>query len=150
MKETENKILADVNGAVYTLGIASQLSGIPAHSIRQYIEKGLLIPFKRDSMRHLFSMNDISRLKHIHHLIQDRGLNFAGIRALLSMVPCWKIKECAKKDSQECKGILMAYQPCWEASKKSLACKNENCRECEVYTCLSNSAELKSVLRELF
>lgn len=149
MKETENQVLADVNRAVYTLGIASQLSGIPAHSIRQYIEKGLLIPFKCESKRHLFSMNDISRLKHIHELIQDRGLNFAGIRALLSMVPCWKIKECGEKDSQKCKRYLMDYQPCWEASKKSLACKNKNCRECKVYTCLSNSAELKSVIRAL-
>ena len=35
-----------VNDPVYTLGIASKLSGIPAHSIRQYIDRGLLIPYK--------------------------------------------------------------------------------------------------------
>jgi len=32
---------------VYTLGVASDLSRIPVHSIRQYIDKGLMIPFKK-------------------------------------------------------------------------------------------------------
>ena len=43
---------------LYTLGIASQLSEIPAHSIRQYIDEGLIIPFKLESKRHLFSQQD--------------------------------------------------------------------------------------------
>ena len=52
-----------------------------AHSIRKYIEKGLILPYKRDNKRHLFCMNDVTRLKHIHSLIHDQGLNFAGIRS---------------------------------------------------------------------
>jgi DNA-binding transcriptional MerR regulator len=66
MREMNKEISADANRALLTLGITSKLSGIPVHSIRQYIEKGLLIPFKLDNKRHLFSMNDVSRLKHIH------------------------------------------------------------------------------------
>lgn len=149
MKEVEHIIEADANQPVLTMGVTSRLSGIPTHSIRQYIVNGLLIPYKRENKRHLFSLNDVSRLKHIHYLIQDKGLNFSGIRALLSMVPCWKIKQCAKMDSKECEGYLMDYQPCWEASKKGVACKNTDCRECDVYTCLSKTAGLKSILREL-
>jgi DNA-binding transcriptional MerR regulator len=33
-------------------------SGIPVHSIRQYIDKGLIIPFKKESNRNLFSQVD--------------------------------------------------------------------------------------------
>jgi len=36
------EISADANHAMLTLGITSKLSGIPVHSIRQYIEKGLI------------------------------------------------------------------------------------------------------------
>jgi len=34
---------------VYTLSITADLSGIPVHLIRQYIDKGFMIPFKIES-----------------------------------------------------------------------------------------------------
>ena len=137
------------NQAVFTLGITSKLSGIPAHSIRQYIDRGLLIPYKLDSMRHLFSSDDVNRLKHIHDLIQDRGLNFAGIRSLFSMVPCWAIVKCSEKDREKCEAYRNTLSPCWDASNKGVACKNRDCRECKVYTNFSQSGDLKSVIKEL-
>ena len=139
----------EVNQSLLTLGISSRLSEIPAHSIQQYINKGLLIPLKLDSNRHLFSHSDISRLKNINILLQKKGLNFAGIRALLAMIPCWAINGCSKQDRLECNAYQTDSIPCWEASEKGRACRNKNCRECEVYTCLSNSTDLKAVLREL-
>ena len=33
---------------IYTLAVASRLSETPTHSIRQYIDKGLIIPLKTD------------------------------------------------------------------------------------------------------
>jgi len=135
---------------VYTLSIASHLSNIPAHSIRQYIDKGLILPFKLDSNRHLFSPGDIDRLKNIHILIQERGLNFAGIRALMAMIPCWAVRDCSKNDRESCNAYTSDFEPCWEASEKGRVCRNENCRECKVYRGLSEQHELKAVLRTLF
>jgi len=134
---------------VYTLSIASRLSDIPAHSIRQYIDRGLLIPFKLDSKRHLFSPNDINRLNHIHLLIHEQGLNFAGIKALMAMIPCWAIRPCSESDRQSCNAYSGNTFPCWEASEKGRVCKNENCRECDVYKILSEEVNLKSVIRSL-
>ena len=144
-----DQVEAGANEAVYTLGVTSKLSGIPAHSVRQYIDKGLLIPYKLDSMRHLFSKNDVNRLKHIHQLIHEKGLNFAGIRALFSMIPCWAIVKCPEAERGDCEGYLSDLSPCWEATNKGPACKNKECRECAVYSCFSHSADLRSVIREL-
>ena len=149
MQEINKNADVDAGKPVLTLGVISQLSGIPAHSVRQYIEKGLIIPFKRDNNRHLFCMNDVSRLKHIHSLIHDQGLNFAGIRSLLAMVPCWRIHECKAEDKKKCDAYSSNSSPCWEASDKGRICKNEDCRECEVYTCLSHSMDIKSKIRDL-
>lgn len=140
----------DADEAVLTLGVTSKLSGIPAHSIRQYIEKGLLIPYKLDSMRHLFSKNDVNRLKHIHYLIHEKGLNFAGIRTMFSMLPCWAYMDCSPEDRKTCEAFRATSSPCWEASNKAVACKNTNCRECKVYTSLSHTTDLKSVIREAY
>jgi MerR family transcriptional regulator/heat shock protein HspR len=71
---SETKQIED-NRPVYTLGVAAQLAEIPAHSIRQYIDTGLLIPYKLESKRHLFSQYDISRLKLIRELIDENLLD---------------------------------------------------------------------------
>ncbi len=139
----------DTNDPVYTLGVASRLSGIPAHSIRQYIDRGLLVPFKMDSRRHLFSQNDVTRLKKIHALINENGLNFAGIRSLMAMVPCWAIRPCSEDDRNSCQAYRADSYPCWEASEKGRICRNENCRECDVYLHLNEYGDFKSLIRAL-
>ena len=140
---------SDTNRPLFTLGIAAQLSDIPAHSIRQYIDRGLLIPFKLDSNRHLFSQSDIKRLKHIHVLVHEKGLNFAGIRAVMAMMPCWAIRQCSDDDRQSCNAYSADSFPCWEASEKGRMCKNENCRECDVYKSITLEINLKKVINSL-
>ena len=91
---------------VYTLGVASTLTGIPVHSIRQYIDKGLIIPFRKESSHKLFSQVDIIRLKYIQKLLDEGGLNIAGIRALLAVVPCWVLQKCSSEDREKCQVII--------------------------------------------
>jgi MerR family transcriptional regulator/heat shock protein HspR len=111
---------------VYTLSITSGLSGIPVHSIRQYIDKGLIIPFRKESSRNLFSQVDILRLKYIHKLLDEDGLNIAGILTLLSVVPCWAIRNCSNEERKTCKAYQSDANPCWKASEKGTLCKNTN------------------------
>ncbi len=135
---------------VYTLSTASTLSGIPVHSIRQYIDKGLIIPFKKESSRNLFSQVDILRLKYIHKLLDEDGLNIAGIRSLLALIPCWAIRKCSDEEREKCQAFQSDTYPCWEASEKGTLCRNTNCRECEVYRIVENYPDLKSFLKAIF
>ncbi len=134
---------------VYTLSITSTLSGIPVHSIRQYIDKGLIIPFRKESNRNLFSQVDILRLKYIHKLLNEDGLNIAGIRSILALIPCWAIRECSAREREKCHAFHSDAYPCWEASEKGILCKNTNCRECEVYRIVENYPDVKSYLKTL-
>jgi MerR family transcriptional regulator/heat shock protein HspR len=131
------------------LSTTSTLSGIPVHSIRQYIDKGLIIPFKKVSSRNLFYQVDILRLKYIHKLLDEDGLNIAGIRTLLALIPCWAITECSLAEREIFLTYLSDSYPCWEASEKGTLCKNTNCRECEVYRIVENYTDLKSFLKTL-
>jgi MerR family transcriptional regulator/heat shock protein HspR len=134
---------------IYTLSTTSTISGIPIHSIRQYIDKGLIIPFKKESNRNLFSQVDIMRLKYIQKLLNEDGLNIAGIRTLLAIIPCWAIRQCSVEEREKCQAFYNAAFPCWEASEKGILCRNTNCRECEVYRIVENYANVKSFLRTL-
>lgn len=139
----------DTTTPVYTLSIAADLSGVPSHSIRQYIDKGLLIPFRKESSRNLFSQVDILRLKFIHKLLDEDGLNIAGIRSLLALIPCWKVRNCTCEEREKCQAFTSVTYPCWEASEKGTLCKNTNCRECEVYGAVENYPDLKSFLKTI-
>ena len=134
--------------AIYTLGVVSKLSGIPVHSILQYINKGLIIPFKKVSRRNLFSDADISRLKYIRHLLEDRGLNIAGIRALMAHVPCWSIHKCSEKDRKNCEAYHSSMKPCWEVTVKGSRCKNIECRQCSIYIFPLNKNDLKYLVKQ--
>jgi MerR family transcriptional regulator, heat shock protein HspR len=137
----------DSTTPVYTLSTTSILSGIKLHSIRQYIDKGLIIPFKKESNRNLFSQVDILRLKYIHKLLNEGGLNIAGIQMLLSVIPCWAIRNCATEEREKCQAYDSDSYPCWKASEKGTLCKNTNCRECEVYRIVEDYPDIKSFLK---
>jgi MerR family transcriptional regulator/heat shock protein HspR len=141
--------LVSSTNPVYTLSIASVLSEIPVHSIRQYIDKGLIVPFKKESERNLFSQVDILWLKQIHKLLNENGLNIAGIRSLLALIPCWAIKKCPKEEQEICQAYHSHSFPCWEASEKGILCKNSDCRECDVYSIVENHPDVKSFIKTI-
>ena len=142
-----NSVINDKTKPVYTLSVASSLSGIPEHSIRQYIDKGLIIPFKKETGRNLFSQVDISRLNFIHKLLAEEGLNIAGIKSLLAMIPCWAIRNCEIAGREKCNAFYNNSIPCWEASEKGELCKNTDCRDCSVYKVLEEYPDIKSVVK---
>ena len=134
---------------VYTLSIVSELSGIPVHSIRQYIDKGLIVPFTKESNRHLFSQIDISRLKYIQRQLTEDGLNIAGIRKQLAMIPCWAVRSCGKEERERCQAYCSDTYPCWDASEKGPTCRNTDCRECEVYSVVEDYPDIKTFIKTL-
>jgi len=139
----------DNTDPVYTLGVASRLSNTPVHSIRQYIDKGLLIPFRTETNRHLFSEVDILRLKCIRKYLDQQGLNIAGINALFSLVPCWIMKPCSEEDRKDCDAYTSVSEPCWKAAVKGQKCKNTDCRVCNVYRLPEQCTDMKSMIKKL-
>ncbi len=143
------KISRDSTEPLYTLRVASRLSSTPTHSIRQYIDKGLIIPHRTKTNRHLFSEVDICRLNCIRGFLDDQGLNIAGINAMFSLVPCWIIKPCTKEDREACEAYHSNSAPCWMASEKGPKCRNSDCRLCEVYKLPEKCVNLKDFIKKL-
>lgn len=132
---------------VYTLGIISRLSGIPGHTIRQYVDKSLIIPFTTSKKRHIFSEVDLSRLRCIRNMMDTNGLNVAGIKSVFSLIPCWLIRQCAIEDRTACEAFNSPGLPCWEASKKGPNCRNNDCRLCDVYRLPGECQDYKTLVK---
>lgn len=69
---------------VYVISIAADLLGCHPRTLRIYEEHGLLSPFRRHRIR-LYSERDIQRGRLIRYLIEERGLNLAGVRLILEI-----------------------------------------------------------------
>lgn len=139
----------DKSEPLYTLSVVSRLSGVSVYTIQQWINKGLILPFKTATNRNLFSDIDVKRLQNIRALIDEHGLNLAGIRALYALIPCGIIRPCTEKDRKVCQAYDSTYYPCWEVTEKGPECKYADCRTCEVYRAPVETENMKSLLKKL-
>lgn len=89
--------------------------------------------YRTESGRRLLSQADIKRINVIQHLINHLGLNLEGIRRLLAILPCWKLKPCAKEKRDRCSAYLDSVEPCWMVRESACAEVGIECRECNVY-----------------
>ncbi len=141
---------SDVSHPVFTIGVTSRLTNTSVHALRMYEEKGLLIPYKTRTNRRLYSKADVERIQCIRHHIDEEGLNIAGIKVLLAMVPCWDIRPCSHEDRMNCAAFTSVSEPCWEAEPKGNECEHANCRECHVYQLGQRCANVKQLYQEIY
>ena len=134
---------------VYTISTAAQLLGITVHTIRMYEREGLIVPFKKESGQRLYSEQDVERLRCIRDSITNHQMTISGIKRILSLIPCWSILKCSKKDQKNCEAYSGYNQPCWTFKHKNNYCELKDCRECEVYNSYGKCESVKDKLKEL-
>ena len=69
----------------YVISVAARLVGLHAQSLRHYERIGLIQPSRSHGRQRLYSQSDVARLRHIQRLIQDLGLNLAGVEVIIRM-----------------------------------------------------------------
>jgi MerR family transcriptional regulator/heat shock protein HspR len=70
--------------AVYSISVASELSGVDPQMLRVYEQRGLLTPHRTDGGTRRYSSDDLDRVAAITDLLDD-GLNLAGIGHVLRL-----------------------------------------------------------------
>lgn len=68
----------------YVISVVAKLVDLHPQTLRRYEEIGLVKP-TRASGRRLYSLRDIERLHKINRLINDLGVNLAGVEVILNM-----------------------------------------------------------------
>ena len=72
------------SNGVYIMRVASMLTGMHPQTLRKYERAGLLEPSRCKKLR-MYSDADIARLRTIKHLVDDIGLNLAGVKVALQI-----------------------------------------------------------------
>src|SRR6266436_8883165 len=68
----------------YTIGVVSQLLGLPPQMLRRYEEAGLLEPARQAGKNRLYSDQDIAILEEIVEL-SAQGINAVGVRYIVQI-----------------------------------------------------------------
>ena len=70
---------------VYAIAVVARLTGMHPQTLRKYERAGLLTPARHGGQRQ-YSNADVRRLRRIQYLVEERGLNVAGLELTFSMV----------------------------------------------------------------
>ena len=69
----------------YTIKVAAELCGLHEQSIRMYERRGLITPQRSAGNIRRFSDDDVERIRFIKRLVDDLGVNLAGVEVILHM-----------------------------------------------------------------
>src|SRR6476469_4965068 len=70
---------------LYTMAVAVRLTGMHPQTLRKYEKAGLITPARPSGNQRLYSATDIERLKRIQYLVEEKGINVAGLELALGM-----------------------------------------------------------------
>lgn len=132
---------------IFPISTAAKLLNISIHTLRMYERDGLIITFKKNSTRRLFSKKDIKRIECIRRSINELKISISGIKAIYSLIPCWNILKCSAKDRKNCKAFSGNYEPCWSYDHPGTICEKHNCKNCDVYNKYSECGEIKNLIK---
>lgn len=86
---------------IYPIGVAARLLNVHPRTLRIYEAEGLIKPAHRGSRR-MFSPNDIKWIECLRAMIHDQGISIPGLKKLLTLIPCWEIKNCPEDVCENC------------------------------------------------
>jgi len=130
---SDRAVPQEANDPVISIGILAERVGLSVSAVRKYENEGLVIAYRTPSGHRLFSHEDIDRVRNIHHMIQDVGLNIEAIRRMQALLPCWDLLPCTEECRSSCPAYQESTRPCWMIKGLSCAPQGNECRQCAVY-----------------
>jgi len=79
------KGLSALDQDLYFISVAARMLGMHPQTLRKYERLGLVQPSRTIGSMRLYSPEEIDRLKIIKHLVDEGGINLAGVQRLLSI-----------------------------------------------------------------
>ena len=71
--------------ACYVISVAARMVGVQTHTLRYYEKIGIIEPPRSKGNIRLYSDKDIARLRRVKTLMDDLGINLAGVEVILRM-----------------------------------------------------------------
>jgi MerR family transcriptional regulator/heat shock protein HspR len=82
----------------FVISVVARIVGVHAQSLRYYERQGLVAPSRSSGNIRLYRQSDVVRLRMIKTMIDDMGVNLAGVDVVLRMMD--RVMELEKENSR--------------------------------------------------
>src|SRR5579884_4005409 len=72
-------------GPLYVISVASRLLALHPQTLRKYERAGFVVPSRTEGNLRLYSPEDLALLRQVKHLVDEQGVNLAGVELALSV-----------------------------------------------------------------
>jgi MerR family transcriptional regulator, heat shock protein HspR len=87
---------------LYFISMAARELGMHPQTLRKYERLGLVHPSRTIGAVRVYSRDEIERLRLIKHLVDELGINLAGVQRLLSVAEVvQRLRQLAREDTVE-------------------------------------------------
>ena len=70
----------------FVISVAAKILGLRTQTLRYYERIGLIDPFRSQGNQRVFSRRDIDRVKKLRTLVDDIGVNLAGVEVIMGLL----------------------------------------------------------------
>ena len=85
---------------VFIISVAARMLGLRTQTLRYYERIGLIEPSRTSGNQRVFSRRDIERVQRIRSLMDDLGVNLAGVEVLIRLLDRLQSSEAENKRLQ--------------------------------------------------
>ena len=107
---------------LFVISVAARLVEMHPQTLRKYEREGLIAPSRTQGNLRLYSDRDIERLRQVKYLVEDRGLNLAGVQLALELTR--RLRQIREETETLRQGTKQTRQD-WAASETFAALRDE-------------------------
>ena len=76
----------DQDEPVFIISVAARMLGVRTQTLRYYERIGLIDPARTNGNQRVFSRSDIERVRRIRGLVDNLGVNLAGVEVIINLL----------------------------------------------------------------
>ena len=101
----------DSDSDLYFISVAARLLDMHPQTLRKYERLGLVRPTRTIGSMRLYSREEIERLRMIKRLVDDAGINLAGVQRLLTVAEALqRIRPLVRQESLSARNVRRVSQ----------------------------------------
>ena len=93
---------------VFVISVAARMCGVQTQTLRYYETLGLVTPARTPGNQRVFSRRDVDRVMRVRNLVDDLGVNLAGVEVILRLLARIDATEQRVAELKEENGVLRA------------------------------------------
>lgn len=70
----------------YVISVAARMLSVQTHTLRYYEKIGIIEPHRSQGNIRLYSERDIDLLRRVKSMVENMGINLAGVEVVLNML----------------------------------------------------------------